>query len=225
MKTAFISWSGGKDSCMAMHYASTQGFQPARLLTTITEDKLNSRGHGISVELLTLQAEALGLPFLHVPTSWDEYEAHFKEALDILKEEGIGIGIFGDICFNAHRQWVEEVCGARDVQAVLPLWGKSEPELLEEFVSLGYESIVIAARDQYFGSDILGKKLDPEFLQSIDELNRTKSVSHCGEAGEYHTIVVNGPLFKKRLEITAAEKEHRTGHWFYNISDARLMDK
>ena len=225
MKKVFISWSGGKDSCMAMHYANAQGLQPVKLLTTITEDSLNSRGHGISVDLLALQAQALDLPFLHVPTSWDEYEANYKNAIGQLKKEGIEAGIFGDICFNAHREWVENVCHARGLQALLPLWGKDETELLKEFIDLGYESVIIAAKDNVFVSGVIGKKLDMDFLNSIVELNRVKSVSPCGEAGEYHTIVVDGPLFKKRIEIVEAHAEHRGDHWYYNIAGARVIEK
>ena len=225
MQPVFVSWSGGKDSCLACHRAVANGLKVCYLANTVTEDGQRSRSHGISAEVLKVQAQALGIPLVQCPTGWDNYETEFKRMLRALKQEGVEGGVFGDIDFNEHRQWVERVCREVGLTPHLPLWGESQERILGEFIALGFESVVVAARADLFGEEVLGRKVDLDFVKYLDKLSEKKSITPCGEAGEYHTLVIDGPLFKKRLEITEASKVLRDENWFLEIRNVALRDK
>lgn len=225
MQPVFVSWSGGKDSCLACHRAIANGLKVCYLANTVTEDGQRSRSHGLSAEVLRVQAQAIGVPLVQCPTGWDNYEAEFKRMLRNLKQEGVEGGVFGDIDFNEHRQWVERVCREVGLVPHLPLWGESQDKILREFIGLGFESVVVAAKADLFGEEILGRKVDLDFVRYLSELSKTKSITPCGEAGEYHTLVLDGPIFKQRLVITEARKVLRDEHHFLEILNVELKDK
>ena len=141
------------------------------------------------------------------------------------KKDGIEGGVFGDIDFNPHREWIERVCREADITPHLPLWEEGQKQLMEEFIDAGFKAVVIAAKAELFGEEVLGIKIDRNFIYQLDELCKTKDITHCGEAGEYHTLVVNGPLFKKRLEITQSKKVERDGIRFLEILNTELESK
>ena len=225
MPSVFVSWSGGKDSCLACHRAVANELKVCYLANTVTEDGQRSRSHGISAEVLKMQAQAIGIPLVQCPTGWDNYEAEFKRMLRALKQEGVEGGVFGDIDFNEHRQWVKRVCQEVGLTPHLPLWGERQDKILEEFIRLGFESVVVAARADLFGEEVLGRKVDLNFIKYLEKLGKTKTITPCGEAGEYHTLVIDGPLFKRRVEITEASKVLRDKIWFLEILNLELKDK
>ena len=222
MQPVFVSWSGGKDSCLAGYRAVASGLKVCYLANTITEDGQHSRSHGLSAEVLRVQAQAIGIPLVQRPTTWDSYEAEFKSLLRTFKEEGIEGGVFGDIDFEEHRQWVERVCQEVGLVPYLPLWGENQDKILREFIGLGFESVVVAAKADLFGEEVLGRKVDLDFVRYLSELSETKSITPCGEAGEYHTLVLDGPIFKQRLVITEASKVLRDEHRFFEILSVAL---
>lgn len=227
MSKAFVSWSGGKDSCLACYRAITSGMQVHYLLNMVTEDKQWSWSHGLSAEVLRLQAEALGIPLMQQRATRASYEAEFKNILLRFVGEGITSGVFGDIDFNEHRQWIERVCSAGGVTPHLPLWEEDQERLFREFIDLGFESVVVATKADLLGEEWLGRKTDLAFLGELKELGKTKgiTITPCGEAGEYHTYVINGPLFRRRIEIQEASKELKDGHWFLRIAKCELKPK
>lgn len=225
MPEAFVSWSGGKDSCLACYRAITSGMQVRYLLNMVTEDKQWSRSHGLSAELLRVQAKALGIPLIQQRTTSSNYEAEFKNALLSFVREGITSGVFGDIDFNEHREWVERVCSAGGITPYLPLWERDQEELLKEFIDLGFESVVVATKADLLGEEWLGRRMDSDLLADLRHLRKTKGITPSGEAGEYHTYVINGPLFRKRVEIQEAHKELKEGHWFLRIDKCELKPK
>jgi diphthine-ammonia ligase len=225
MHQVFISWSGGKDSCLACYRAVQNGLKVRYLLNMINEDGKRSRSHGLSVGTLQLQAQALDFPLVQRRASWDDYEAEFKEALQAFKEEGIDGGIFGDIDLEEHRQWVERVCQETGITPYLPLWGLPQEKIMRDFIGLGFEAIVVTTRADTLGEEWLGRKIDRDFLKQIDEMEKKKGVTPCGEAGEYHTFVVNGPLFTKRIEIPESKPIFNNGYWFLEIFKSELKTK
>ena len=225
MHQVFVSWSGGKDSCFACHKAAADGLEVCYLLNMITEDGRKSWTHGQSSELLQTQAQAVGVPLIQRRAAMASYEATFKETLRSLKQNGVDGGVFGDIDIEEHREWVERVCAEADVEPYQPLWGQAQRTLLQDFVSSGFEAVVVAARADLFGEEWLGHKVDPDFLAYLMELEQESGVQPCGEAGEYHTFVIDGPLFKQRIEILEANRVQREGHWFLEISECALRDK
>jgi uncharacterized protein (TIGR00290 family) len=145
--------------------------------------------------------------------------------LRTFKQEGVNGGVFGDIDFEEHRQWVERVCQEVDIVPHLPLWGESQDKILRDFIDLGFEAVIIATKADLFGREWLGQRIDLNFIKHLDELRETKDITPCGEAGEYHTLVIDGPLFKKRMEILKTRKVFRDTHWFLDILDTELRTK
>ena len=222
MKQAFVSWSGGKDSCLSCYRAVKNGLNIRYLVNMASEDGKRSRSHGLSNKVLRMQSEAIGIPLVQRQTTWEDYETKFLNMLKTLKQDGITDGVFGDIDLDEHRQWVEATCAKAAVTPHLPLWMESQDSILEDFYAQGFESIVIATKADLLGKEWLGRKIDLDF---INDLKKTKGVTPCGEAGEYHTLVIDGPLFRKRLEISKTRKVLREGHWFLEVLNAELEDK
>ena len=225
MHQVFVSWSGGKDSCLACYRAITDGMKVRYLANTVSEDGKRSFSHGLLAGVIKVQSEAMGIPLVQRRTNRNNYEAEFKDMLRAFKQEGIEGGVFGDIDFEAHRQWVERVCQDVAVTPHLPLWGENQNKVLREFIDTGFESVIIAAKADMIEEEWLGRRLDTDFISYLDELKKTKDVTPCGEAGEYHTLVIDGPLFKKRLEILESKKVLRNERWFLEISGTELRDK
>jgi uncharacterized protein (TIGR00290 family) len=222
VKKAFVSWSGGKDSCLAFYRAVDNGLDVRYLLNMATEDGMRSRSHGLSKDVLEMQAEAIGLPLIQGKATWDGYEEEFCKILLSLKEQGITDGIFGDIDFEVHREWVERICNKCGITPHLPLWMEDQSKLLQEFIGSGFKAIVVATDASVMGEEWLGSQVD---LSLLSDLAGTNKITPCGEAGEYHTLVIGGPLFKKELEITGAEKMLRDEHWFLDIKTCKYKDE
>ncbi|OGO31620.1 MAG: hypothetical protein A2Z29_03060 [Chloroflexi bacterium RBG_16_56_11] len=223
MYRVFASWSGGKDCCLALYRARRQGMDVVYLANTVTADGQRSCSHGIAADVIEKQAEALGISIVQQPTTGDAYEAEFVKMLQAFREEGIEGGVFGDIDFNPHREWIERVCGRAGIAPHLPLWLEDQTKLVEEFIDAGFEAVVVAVKKDLFGPSVLGRRVDRPFLAYLAGLD--KGITPCGEAGEYHTLVIDGPLFEKRLEISGSEKVTRGDHHFLEITGVELKTK
>jgi diphthine-ammonia ligase len=225
MEKAFISWSGGKDCCLACYRAIKSGYQVQALVNMVTEDGEKSWSHQIPAKWLKMQAEAMGIPIIQQPTSSENYKTSFKKVLALLKTEGVTTGIFGDIDFNEHRTWVEQVCQESGLQARLPLWGDKQEALIREFVDSGFAATVVLTKADILGEEWAGRAVDSRFIQDLLELGKTICLTPCGEAGEYHTLVTDGPFFKRRVEIVRAKKLLEQGYWSLEISQLKLRPK
>ncbi len=225
MQQVFASWSGGKDSCLACYQASISGLKVCYLVNMITEDGRRSWTHGQSADLLQMQSQAIEIPLVQRRATMNNYENEFKDILLALGREGISGGVFGDIDLDEHRQWIDRVCQEVNITPHLPLWGESQDKILGDFIALGFEAVVVVARADLFGEEWLGRRIDLDFLKLLGELRETKGITLCGEAGEYHTFVTDGPLFKKRLEILETNKVLRAGQWFLEILRCNLRAK
>jgi diphthine-ammonia ligase len=223
MEKAFVSWSGGKDCCLAAYKAIQQGIEIECLLNMTTNDNERSCSHGMASKWIQAQSEALGIPLRQYPTTQNNYANIFTNALIELNKQGVTVGVFGDIDFNPHREWIDNICTPAGIKPVLPLWLGNQNDIVKEFINLGFKAKVVATRLDLLGEEWLGRTVDHEFLKNLTQFN--KSITPCGEAGEFHTIVVDGPLFKKRLEIVGARKEKRDEHWFWDIKNIELVEK
>jgi diphthine-ammonia ligase len=211
---AFCSWSGGKECSMALHGARTSGVVVTHLLNMASEDGVRSRTHGIDSSWLMLQAKTIGIPLIQRTTSWDGYEETFKAALNELKDRGITVGIFGDIDLIQHREWVEKVCAGCGITPILPLWEKKREELLNTFIRDGFRAIIVATDAKYLNEEWLGKGIDAQFIKEAASLG---AIDLCGEKGEYHTFVYDGPIFKRPLTFTPSQKTLRAGNWLLQL--------
>ena len=225
MNQVFASWSGGKDSCLSCYRAINSGLKVRYLLNMATDDGGRSRTHGLSSRLLQAQSQAIGIPLVQRQATWDSYETEFKSMLRTFKQEEIEGGVFGDIDLDEHREWVERVCGEVDIKPYSPLWGESQDKIMRDFVGLGFEAIVVATKADLLGEEWLGRRIDLDFIKHLDELKETKGITPCGEAGEYHTFVFDGPLFNQRIEILETNKALKEGHWLLEILSWDLKSK
>jgi len=217
LKRAFCSWSGGKDSCLALEHARRAGYDVAILLNMLAEDGHYSRSHGLRRSMLKAQADALSTEILFGQATWDDYEKVFLARLALLKSRGFTAGIFGDIDLEDHREWVERVCGTVGFEAVLPLWNKDRNILLKEFMSSGYQATVVSIRENALGREWLGRNLDRNAVEAF----RSAGIDLSGENGEYHTFVYDGPIFKKPVLFRTGETRAIQGYAFVEL----LLDR
>lgn len=215
------SWSGGKDGCFACYEAIRQGYQVSHLVNFIAQEYHRVRFHGTEARLIQLQSEAIGIPLLQKETTWNGYEQEFKEAVRSLVPNGIKGMVFGDIYLQEHRDWVERVCSELGIEAVEPLWGRKTEEVVSGFIDSGFEAVIISAKSELIGKEWIGRGMDRNFVNYLSD----KGIDPCGENGEYHTLVVNGPIFTSRLEVRQSKVIQRNSHWLLDISRYRLVPK
>jgi uncharacterized protein (TIGR00290 family) len=191
------SWSGGKESCLACYKAIQEGHEVALLLTMVTTTGHFTRSHRLSKELLMAQSQVVGIPLCQRRISWDTYDREFSRALTSFKREGLEGGVFGALYLREDRAWVEQICAAAGIVPLLPLWGMEGKDLLCTFIDTGFEAVVVAVRSDIVDDHWLGARVDGEFIEQMEKTG----IDVCGENGEYHTLVVDGPIFSKRIEI------------------------
>lgn len=212
------SWSGGKDGCFACYLALSQGYKVSHLVNFISQEFKRVSFHGTESRLIQLQSQAIGIPLLQKETTRDGYEAEFKEAVRSLLPDGIEGMVFGDIYLDEHKEWVERVCADLGIEAVEPLWGRSTEDILTDFIDAGFEALIVSARAELVDQGWLGKRVDKSFLDYL----KARNIDLCGENGEYHTLVVSGPLFKRRIEVTESQTIKRDNYWFLDTIKYRL---
>lgn len=211
----FCSWSGGKESALALYRAIGSGIAVSRLINMVTEDGSHSRTHGIEAALLSLQARAIGIPLIQRKTTWDGYEEEFKKVLSGLSDEGISRGVFGDIDMEEHRAWVDRVCAECAVRPSLPLWLAKRDDLLSEFIDSGFKAVIVAVDRNYLDDTWIGREIDKTFVKDLQSLG--DSVDICGERGEYHSFVYDGPIFHRPVQLEKGGVLSAPGYYFLDI--------
>ena len=219
-KKVAASWSGGKDCCLALYRSMKQGAEAKYLLNLVSEDLGRCCFHGVESGLLKLQAELMGIPLVQKPARDDmrEYEKDFKEGIGQL--DGIQGMVFGDIYLDEHKDWVERVCRDMGIEAIEPIWNENPSRLAEEFVDAGFEAVVVSCQAEKLGRDFVGRRMDREMIRELEGLG----ICPCGENGEFHSLVVNGPIFKRKIELLDTEPILKDGfwkHWFLDIKKYR----
>jgi diphthine-ammonia ligase len=207
------SWSGGKDSCLALYRAVTAGAEPKSLFSMLREDGARSRSHGLPCEVLQAQAASLGIPLVTKTASWSDYESVFIAALQELRVDGVEAGVFGDIDIGDHRLWEEKVCGAAGIEAYLPLWKAPRLALLGEFLLLGFEATIVTVNSEKLDKAYLGRVIDLELVKEFVRLG----IDPSGEEGEYHTVVTDGPIFSAPVRLKTGERVLYDGYWFLDV--------
>jgi uncharacterized protein (TIGR00290 family) len=187
---AFFSWSGGKDSMLALHRALDAGVRVEALLAMFDEGGERSRSHAIPRALMQAQADALGIPLVMRSASWADYEDVFITQLRTFAAQGLTLGVFGDIDLLPHRDWEEKVCAAAGLTALLPLWQEPRRALVDEGLALGHRARVVCVDARWLGASFCGREFDAAFLGDLPP-----GVDACGENGEFHTFVFDGPRF------------------------------
>ena len=217
-----VFFSGGKDSMLALDRSIRQGRRITTLVTLFDEASQRVRFHGVPVAAMRAQAEALGLPTALYPTTPATFEQTLLSALSDLRGRGVTALIFGDIHLADVRAWYEVRVRAAGLDHIEPLWGEDPQRLASEVIARGYEAVVTCIEEATADPEWLGQPLSPALLSAFV----ARGIDICGERGEYHTFVVNGPLFRARLEITLGAIHSAAGFRQQDIllADARVND-
>lgn len=207
------SWSGGKDSCYAQYLATQQSHQVMNLFTMMMSEE-KSNFHMIPSAILEVQAEAIGVPLIKKTTIPQNYEQDFKEVLLDCKSRGMQGLVTGDIYEVAGHEegWLGRVCKEVGLIPVKPLWMGDTKQIYLDYLKTGFKATVVRTKIDLLGIDWLGRELDRKFYDDILKLG---NVDPCGEGGEYHTVVTDGPTFEKKIEIQEAQKHKLDGGFGY----------
>jgi uncharacterized protein (TIGR00290 family) len=219
VKNAVVSWTGGKDGCYACYRAMEAGYRITRLLHFTNRKKRGS--HELNPAIIRAQSDATGITLIQ--RDFLSYEREFGKVVSELREQGerIDAAVFGHI--QTHGGLVERMCRDLDLGIVMPLWKRDPSDLIREMIDAGFEMIVVSARADVMGKEWLGRKIDGEFPGDIQRLKLP--VDPCGENGEFHTLVTDGPIFRKRLEITHFDRAFHDGYWYMDIRNFLLQEK
>ncbi len=209
-----MSYSCGKDSTLALYRMVQLGHKPAALLVTVDKNAGRSWFHGVPQQLLDQVSKALEIPLMIVESNGTNYEATFREALIDAKENlGIDSCVYGDIDLEGHREWCTERCDEAGIKAVFPLWQEGREDLVYEFIDLGFKTVIKNVKLECLGEDFLGKTLTRDLVQDI----KATGSDACGENGEYHSFVYDGPLFKNPIDFETAGIVKTETHGYLDI--------
>jgi len=217
-ESILLSWSGGKDSSLALwQITRNRKYEVKTLLTTITEDYNRVSMHGVRRSLLHTQASSLGMPLEEVwiprNASNEIYEQRMEEVLTKYKERGIKQVAFGDLFLQDIRTYREERLAQVGMRGVFPLWGRDTRELANEFIEAGFRAVVCCVDSRKLPGEFCGRDYDSAFLESIPA-----TVDPCGENGEFHTFVFAGPIFRRAISITKGQVVLRDGFYFADLT-------
>jgi len=196
-----LSWSGGKDACLALHHlAKSQKYEIDHLHTVIGEETDRVGMHGIHRTLVKAQAESLNIPlkisYLPSDSSNKSYEQVMQEYADYCKLKGIYTIAFGDIFLEDLRKYREEKMAEVEMQCIFPLWKIPTKDVIKEFLSSGFQTKICAGDASKINKDMVGQTITPDLLSSLGP-----EVDPCGENGEFHTFVYDGPIFQRPISI------------------------
>jgi uncharacterized protein (TIGR00290 family) len=214
---ALISWSSGKDSAFALHEILRAGeFDVVGALTTVTETFGRVSIHGVRQEILLAQLSAAGLPPTIVPIPYpcpnEIYEARISEAVERAVRDGVSHIIFGDLFLEDIRAYREQKLAGTGITPVFPLWGRPTSQLARQMIDGGFEAYIATVDLRKLPAEFAGRKFDAQLLTDLPD-----GVDPCGENGEFHSCMVAGPIFTRRLAVTPGERVQRDGYAYCDL--------
>ena len=201
------SYSGGKDSVLAVYRAIKQGMVPLALITTFNMESSLTWFHGIPENVLDDIAESIGIPVWLIKTNGFDYAENFENTLRLAKESGADVCVFGDIDIEDHIKWCTDRCESVGLTPMFPLYGQERGSVVNEFIDSGFTAYFTIIDTTRIKGDYLGKPLSKEILREIE----AQGADICGEGGEYHTFVSDGPCFKKPVKFVFGERVNIDG--------------
>lgn len=210
MKKTYFNWSSGKDSALALYkILQDPTYNLDLLVTTINKDFNRVSMHGLRNDLLLKQTASIGIDLKTIEfpadVTMDMYAEIMKEAMDSLVEKKYSHTIFGDIFLEDLKTYRDNKLAEVDITGVYPLWKKDTKEVLQEFLALGFKAITVCVNAKLLGKEFVGRVIDEQFIKDLPE-----NVDVCGENGEFHTFVFDGPIFKNPIEFSIGEKVLRS---------------
>ena len=192
------SYSGGKDSVLSIYRAVRAGLDPVGLITTYRTDAIYSWFHGMSEDLMQRASNSLAIPLTLIRTTGERYTFNFEEALVEACDRGVQVCVFGDIDVEAHLEWCTKRCENTGLTPYLPLWGEARKSVVYDFIDSGFSSVIKIVDTTRLPESFLGRTLTKETVDEIEQ----HGADICGENGEYHTFVYDGPLFSKKVDFS-----------------------
>ena len=196
-----MSYSCGKDSTLALHKMIEAGHDPIALMTMVNEKDNRAFFSGADHRVLEEYASALRLPLLLTPTKGEDYHLSMEESLKKAVGRGAEAACFGDIDLEGNRAWSEERCANAGIKAVFPLWQRDRAENVYELIELGYQCLIKTINNTLLPKSLLGKIIDDNVIEEM----KACGIDICGENGEYHTLVIDGPIFKTPIPYTTGD--------------------
>lgn len=209
-----VSFSGGKDGALAMHRLVQKGWHPVCLVTMVNKAENRSWFHGADPAMLAAFSSALGLPLISRSVDGEHYHLAFEDALCEAKSLGAEAVCFGDIDMERNRAWSEARCRATGLKPVFPLWQCGREDIVREAVAAGFRCLIKTVNASKLQASLAGRFLDQQTLGEI----QAAGVDICGENGEYHTIAIDGPIFKKPLNVATGKTREENGYAFIETS-------
>lgn len=192
-----VSYSGGKDSTLALYHAMQVG-KAIGLIVMLEEQGLRSRSHAMSMDIIQAQANALGLPIITASSSWNDYETEFLKLLAHAKQQGADVLVTGDLDMPEHGCWHDRITQQAGLKLCMPLWERPHREVIEEFIQLGFKTMIVTVNlNLGMKVDDLGKILTLDYIQELEN----RGIDPCGEGGEFHSTVIDGPLFTAPIAV------------------------
>jgi uncharacterized protein (TIGR00290 family) len=212
-----MSWSGGKDSCLALYeIQKSTDYRVAALLTTVTRDYDRISMHGVRRTLLERQVASLGFPLHQVlitkGASNHEYETKLIEAVSAYRDQGIDSIVFGDLFLEDIRIYRDQFLARHDLRGIYPVWMRNTTEFIREFIDLGFKAVITCVNADVLDSSFAGMVIDESLLSALPA-----NVDPCGENGEFHTFVFDGPNFKEAVNFSIGETIQRDSFWFCDL--------
>ena len=210
MKKAYFNWSTGKDSALALcKVLQEKEYSVTQLVTSVNKDYERVSMHGLREELLDAQIDTLQIPlqkiYFPAEVSMSDYDETMRKVTNSLVHEGFQYGIFGDIFLEDLRNYREKKLKEVSITGVFPLWKKDTKALLQEFLSLGFKANTVGVNAKLLDESFVGRILDENFINELPD-----NVDPCGENGEFHTFVFDGPIFSSPIEFSVGEKVLKT---------------
>lgn len=226
------SYSGGKDSTLALYRAIKAGHEPVALIMTCDKENERSWFHNIPYAMLQDAAEALNIPLMRVETAGERYAGDFEQALLKCKEMGAGMCVFGDIDIQEHYDWCHARCQNAGIESFFPLWQEPREKVVTAFLEAGFQALITVVNTGAMDESYVGQTLSKALVAKM----ASEKVDVCGEMGEYHTFVYDGPLFSRPVSFTIGQPEKKNKHvriallkeggigWQVSPLDAQAMD-
>lgn len=216
-QAVLVSWSGGKDSCFALYeIQKAPSIRVEALITTVTRDFDRISMHGVRRVLLERQAESLGLPlqqiFITKGAGNAEYEQRMGETFVLYHRRGIDVVVFGDLFLQDIRTYRERLLARFNMTGSFPVWGRDTTQFIREFIRLGFKAIIVCVDPRQLDPSFCGRLIDGEFLTDLPQ-----GADPCGENGEFHTFVFDGPNFSKPVKFSIGDVVCRDSFWFCDL--------
>jgi diphthine-ammonia ligase len=219
MKVA-VSWSGGLESSLACHKVIKEGHDVACLVAFVLDPYWPAMGH--PPQIMCLQSESMGIPLIMLKVEEPYKEGYRKAIAGLIETRGIEGIVTGDIYVvdDIHGNWMESVCDGLDIKVIMPLWAQDTLKVLDDEMSSGFRAVFTCVKQPWFNEEWIGRELNKDTVKDLLALAEKRGIDPCGENGEYHTMVIDGPIFKKPIKIPAFTKEKRENRFYMKVTES-----